>query len=93
MIDSHRHFMFGKADEQALLREMDRDGITQTVLFGYQGLALLGEPHAQDDYILGIAQRHPRRIVPFFCDVDFYRDDAMDYVRRCVSFLAVSAKC
>ncbi len=82
MIDCHRHFMFGKADEAAMLREMERDQVERAVLFGYQGMRLLPGPHAQDAFILELANRHPDKIIPFFCDVDFFAPDALDYIRQ-----------
>lgn len=83
IIDCHRHFMFGKADVAVLLQQMQQDGVDKTVLFGYHGINLLDAPHEQDQKILKFAKKHPSRLLPFFCDLDFYAPDAEEYVSRC----------
>jgi len=82
MIDCHRHFMFGKARLPALVEQLRRDGIDRTVLFGYHGLKLFDEPHRQDAQVARFFAEHPTRIIPFFCDFDFYAPDALDYAGR-----------
>ncbi len=82
MIDCHRHFMFGKARLPVLIEQLCRDGIDRTVLFGYHGLKLFDEPHQQDVQIAHFSGEHPGRIIPFFCDFDFYAPGALDYAER-----------
>lgn len=82
MIDIHRHFFFGKANIETLLKEMDADHIEKTVLFGYHGLSLLDQPHRQDQEILAFSRQFPDKILPFFCDFDLY-DNAPAYIAKC----------
>lgn len=84
IIDAHRHFMPGKANLDLLQAQMKKDGFTKTVLFGYHGLQLLPEPHQQDKQILNFSRQYPDRIIPFFCDLDFYAEDCPEYVCKCV---------
>lgn len=83
MIDIHRHFYFGKASAEALLCELERDGIAKTALFGYHGMRLLPREHQQDEEVLALAERFPGRILPFCCDFDLGADDAGAYLAQC----------
>jgi predicted TIM-barrel fold metal-dependent hydrolase len=81
-VDGHRHFTLGKSDRSALLKELAEDGIQKTVLFGYHGLSIGSEAHAQDVAVRELAQREPERFLPFFCDFDLFGDDSVKYVEE-----------
>ncbi len=83
LIDSHRHFTLGKSSASEMLEEMNRDGIEQTVLFGFHGLQF-DQPQAQDTQIEQLFTAHPDRIIPYITDIDITRPDFLEYISRCL---------
>ncbi len=79
LIDAHRHFTIGESDGNDLLEEMDRDGIEQTILFGYHGLEH-EQLHAQDQAVAALHDAYPDRIIPFITDIDISNSDFTEYV-------------
>ncbi len=65
-----------------MLEEMNRDGIEQTVLFGYHGLPV--RPAGSGYQIEHLFTAHPDRIIPYITDIDITRPDFLEYVSRCL---------
>lgn len=84
MFDCHRHITFGKANIAELIDQMDQDKIDKSIVFGYQGITIFEEVHRQDFKVARVAQEYPSRLVPFFCDIDFYSTDAVEYSKTMI---------
>lgn len=83
-IDAHRHILPGKSNVDELLLQMQRDSVSRCVVFGFHGLQVFSEKNRQDAEILAVAKAHPDKLIPFFCDFDFYDGDAPGYVDSAV---------
>jgi predicted TIM-barrel fold metal-dependent hydrolase len=84
LIDGHRHFTLNLSAPQELIKELDCDNISSTVLFGFNGFQF-DTPHAQDDAVESLYNRYPDRIIPFLCDIDFKDKDIMSYIENKLS--------
>ena len=81
LVDAHVHLPCGnEADcavfESQLIEEMNKAGVVKAILEDNFRITPEG-----DELVLGIAERHPDRIIPFFSGFEPDDPNAVDYVR------------
>ena len=86
VIDAHCHVGKGMMNSQtpeSLLEQMDRLGISQSVIVPWdQAVAVDNE--SGNDYVLSLADRYPDRLIPFCTVNPWYGRRAVDELKRAV---------